>query len=544
MLRRRFIQLLASGILFGLLGARARGNFDFDRYAFHHGVASGDPLVDGIILWTRISGASGETVSVIWQVSSDPDMRSVLAAGRVETDANRDYTVKVDVRGLPAGSRLYYRFTVENVHSPTGTTRTLPAGSIDMARFAVVSCSNYAAGYFHAYREIARRDDLDAVIHLGDYIYEHGHGGYATQRAEEFGRVPEPTTELLTLDDYRRRHAQYKADPDSQAMHAAHAMIAVWDDHEIANDGWKRGAGNHNEDEDSDEGRWSRRRDAAMQAYFEWLPIRGKARGRRTRIFREFSYGNLLNLLVLDTRYYGRDRQPDISGTDGSRESIEAVLHSDKRQMLGRRQERWLRKKLDAADTTWQVIAQQVLVSPLNSPDLEPVLDPEKPALMAQKDVERNIAISKTNPPILLDTWDGYPWARQRLLQVIERHATNAVILSGDLHTAIAGNLVPDGGVKPVTVEFMTGSVTSPGFAEYLPERRPGAVRDATLQQNPNLRYMETERRGWLCMTLTHAECSGEWHVLDTVADIAYKSSVDRRLAVAAGQIAAGLYDI
>lgn len=544
MLRRNFLRLLASGVLFAFFAARARGNFELDRYAFNHGVASGDPLVDGVILWTRVSGGSGETVSVIWQVASDPDMRSLLSAGRTETDASRDYTVKVDVRKLPAGSRLYYRFTVGDIDSPIGKSRTLPAGSIDLARFAVVSCSNYPAGYFHAYGEIARRDDLDAVIHLGDYIYEYGLGEYATHRAEELDRVPDPPTETITLDDYRRRYAQYRSDPDSQAMHAAHPLIAVWDDHEVANDSWKKGADNHNRDAEFDEGRWSQRRDAAFQAYFEWLPIRGKPKGRRTRLFREFNYGNLLSLVLLDTRYYGRDRQPDISETDGTRTGIEAVLHERKRRMLGWRQQRWLRKKLDSTVATWQVIAQQVLVSPLNSPDLEPVLDPDKPALLSRERVEVNIAMSKTNPALLLDTWDGYPWARQKLLQDIDGRAANAVLLSGDLHTAIAGNLVPDGRDRPVAVEFMAPSVSSPGFAEYLPERRPGAIRDATLQQNPNLRYMETDRRGWLCMTLTHTECRGEWHLLNTVTEINYESSVDRRLAVGAGNIAAGLYDI
>ena len=540
MLRRNFLKLLASGVLFALLGTNARGNYSLDRYAFDHGVASGDPLQDGVILWTRVSGGTGETVSVVWQVSSDPEMRSLVAAGRAETNADRDYTVKVDVRGLPAGSQLYYRFTVDNVDSPLGRTRTLPAGSVELARFAVVSCSNYPYGYFHAYREISRRDDLDAVIHLGDYIYEYGHGEYATDRAENLGRVPDPPTETITLDDYRRRYAQYRSDPDLQALHAAHPLIGLWDDHEMANDSWKRGGQNH----DAGEGSWSRRRDAAIQAYFEWLPIRGRPRGRRTRIFREFSYGDLLTLITLDTRLYGRDEQPDIRATDGTRDGIEVLLHARKRRMLGRRQERWLRRKLDATESTWQVIAQQVLVSPLNSPDLGPVLDLEKQAMASRELIETNIALSRTNPPLLLDTWDGYPWARQQLLRDIQQRATNAVVLSGDLHAALAGNLIPDGASEPVAVEFLTTSVSSPGFAEYLPERRPGAVRDATLAQNPHLRYMETDRRGWLCMTVTHKECVGEWHVLDTVADIDYRCTVDRRMGVAAGAIAAGLYEL
>ncbi|MDH3716300.1 MAG: alkaline phosphatase D family protein, partial [Gammaproteobacteria bacterium] len=239
MLRRSVIQLLASGVLFALLGGRSRALPQPAAYSFAHGVASGDPLKDAVILWTRVSGASGEPLTVRWQVARDAAMQNVVAAGVAATNAERDYTVKVDVGNLPSGARLHYRFEVGDSVSPVGATRTLPAGSMDAARFAVVSCSNYPYGYFYAYREIARRDDIEAVIHLGDYIYEYGMGEYATERAEDLDRVPDPPTELHTLSDYRRRYAQYRSDPDLQAMHAAHPVIAVWDDHEIANDGWR-----------------------------------------------------------------------------------------------------------------------------------------------------------------------------------------------------------------------------------------------------------------------------------------------------------------
>ncbi|NCF50703.1 alkaline phosphatase [Gammaproteobacteria bacterium] len=543
MLRRTFIRLVANTIVLALLSAKAGASGYAKRYAFQHGVASGDPLADGIMLWTRISGAYGEKVSVVWEVARDAGMQSLLLAGHLETDESIDYTVKVDVRRLPADTRLYYRFTVGDIQSPVGMTRTLPVGSVDLARFAVVSCSNYPAGFFYAYREVAQRDDLNAVIHLGDYIYEYGAGQYATERAEELGRQPDPPTELLTLGDYRKRHAQYKSDRDSQAMHRAHPVIAIWDDHEIANEGWKDGADNHGNDSDRDEGLWQDRRDAAMQAYFEWMPIRGEANGSRTRIFRAFQFGDLLNLILLDTRFYSRERQPDISATDGTRGGIEAELNKVKRRMLGRRQERWLRKRLKRSTMTWNALAQQVLVSPIRTPDLEPILDLEKPSMVRREVLERNIGLSKGNPPLLLDTWDGYPWARQRLLRDIKRYGGNTVVLSGDLHTPLAGNLNLAGEKEAVAVEFMTGSVTSPGFAEYLPERKPGMVRDATLELNPNLRYMETDHRGWLCITFTHAECIGEWHLVDSVRAADYASKIDKRLAVDAGNIAAGLYE-
>ena len=543
MLRRSFLGLLTSSILFTLLGTRGRAASHADNYAFHHGVASGDPLRDAIILWTRVSGAAGEPVTVQWQVARDEAMRDIVASGATATDADRDYTVKVDARDLPSGALLYYRFTVGEITSPVGRTRTLPTDGIDAARFAVVSCSNHPYGYFNAYRDIAEHDDLDAVIHLGDYIYEYGLGEYATERAEELGRIPDPPTELLSLSDYRRRYAQYRSDADLKAMHGAHPVIAVWDDHELANDAWRDGAQNHANGTDVDEGTWVARRDAAMQAWFEWLPVRGQPAGDRTRIYRDYRYGDLLRLIMLDTRIYGRDKQPDISQTDGTRTSIERVLNDGKRQLLGRRQQRWLRKRLKQRGTTWQAIGQQVLLSPLHSPDLEPLLDLTRPSLVPVELLQRNIALSKTNPPVLLDTWDGYPWARRALLRDIARHGNNTVVLSGDLHTSIAGNVTRDGAADATTVEFMTTSVTSPGFAEYLPEKHPGAVANATLEQNPDLRYMETDRRGWLCMTFTHDKCVGEWRLLDTITETSYNVTVDRRLSVTAGNVAAGLQE-
>jgi alkaline phosphatase D len=543
LLRRSFLQLFASGVLLALLGKRGRAASRSDLYAFHHGVASGDPLQDAVILWTRISNAGGEPLTLNWQVARDEAMTDIVASGVANTNADRDYTVKVDARGLPSGALLYYRFTIGSNVSPVGRTRTLPRGNIETARFAVVSCANHPYGYFNAYRDIAEQDDLDAVIHLGDYIYEYGLGQYATERAAELGRIPDPPTELLTLSDYRRRYAQYRSDADLRALHGAHPMIAVWDDHELANDAWRDGAENHANGEDVDEGAWEARRDTAIRAWFEWQPVRGEPAGGRTRIYRDYRYGDLLRLIMLDTRIYGRDPQPDISGTDGTRPSIVEVLNDGKRQLLGRRQQRWLRKRLKKRGTTWQAIGQQVLLSPLNSPDLEPLLDLERPSMVPIETLQQNIALSKSNPPVLLDTWDGYPWARRQLLKDISRHGNNTVVLSGDLHTSIAGNVRLDDAPDVTTVEFMATSVTSPGFAEYLPETRPGAVAEATLKQNPDLRYMETDRRGWLCMTFTHEKCIGEWRLLDTITETDYTVTVDRQLSVAAGNVAAGLQE-
>ena len=524
-------------MLVACVGGFSRIGLAAKSYSFDHGVASGDPLADGIILWTRVSGATDESLRVHWRIASDSTMTTLLGMGSVATDSDRDFTVKVDVRRLPSGSTLFYQFEVDGVVSETGRTRTLPRGVVDQTRLAVVSCSNYPAGLFHVYREIAKRDDIDVVIHLGDFIYEYGHGEYATERAESLNRVPDPTTEIVSLTDYRRRYAQYKSDPDAIAMQAAHPMIAVWDDHELANDAWRDGAQNHNEGD----GSWQERTAVATQAYFEWMPIRGKAKGAKTQIFREFRFGDLASLIMLDTRLHGRDVQPDV-GEAVTMESVMEAMDDPKRRLLGAEQEAWLQQRLSAAaDTTWQVIGQQVMVSPLRSPDLEPLIDPDGPTSIGSERLQQTIAMSKGNPNLLLDTWDGYPHAREDFLRDLKELAVNPVVLSGDLHTSLAGNLIPAGQQEIVAVEFMTTSVTSPGFAEYLPEYEPGMLSAAVTELNPGLQYMETTRRGWLCMTLTAAECVGEWQLLDNVHSKEYSSSIDKRLAVSAGKISGGL---
>ena len=271
------------------------------------------------------------------------------------------------------------------------------------------------------------------------------------------------------------------------------------------------------------------------------MPVRASADGCNTRIFREFRYGDLLALVMLDTRLYGRDRQPE-PAPDMTLEEIGELLGDPDRELLGPQQSEWLRGAVGRhRDLVWQVYGQQVLVSPVRAPDLEPLIDLEGPSTVSREVLEYNVALSKANPPVLLDTWDGYPVARERFLADIAANQGNAIVLSGDLHTSLAGNLVPSGGNRPVAVEFMAPSVTSPGFQDYLPERRPGAVRDATLALNPGLAYMETDRRGWLRMRFDRNECVGEWHLLDGIRSRNYEVSVDQRLKATAGRIAQGL---
>lgn len=535
MLRRSFLR--GAGLVAVAATVRNAWPMARPKVRFLHGVASGDPLQDSVILWTRVSSADAKPVEVEWRVAADESMRRVVAEGRVTTDESRDYTVKVDANGLELGSRYFYRFRCNGVDSPTGRTRTLPAGTVDAVALAVVSCSNHPAGYFHVYHEIARRDDIDAVLHLGDYLYEYGPGEYATENAEALGRVPDPPHEMVKLADYRRRHAQYKSDPDSQAMHASAPMIAVWDDHEITNDAWQNGAQNHQ----PDEGSWRERVHSALTAYFEWMPVRGEANGGETRTFRDYRFGDLATLIMLDTRLYRRDPQPT-AGDDVTPESIGEALRDPDRRLLGAEQEAWLRDRLAvAAGTTWQVIGQQIKVAGMESPDLEPVVDPDGPSRFSKQQLIEIIDASKNHGPQFLDTWEGYPYAKADFLRDLDELGVNPVVLSGDLHTGLAADLAREPGADPVAVELMTPAVTSPGLSTYLPDRRPNGVRDATMQQNPHLRYMDIENRGWLEVALTRQRCTGTWHRVDNVIEREYSASVGQTLSVQAGRIRDGL---
>ena len=523
----------------GFIGMRKIKAQGWGGYVFRHGVASGDPDTSSVILWTRVSGATSRPIRVRWEVASDPGMKRVLRRGETWASDAHDYTVKVEARRLRAGRTYYYRFSVYGAVSEVGRTRTLPRGRVSRARFAVVSCSNHPYGYFHAYREIAAQEDLDAVIHLGDYIYEYGLGEYATEMAAALDRIPEPATELRSLDDYRLRHAQYKADVDSRAMHARHPLIAIWDDHELVNDTWSGGALQHG----PEDGDFAARIDAAVRAYFEWMPIRGTADGLQSSIFRSFRYGNLLKLVMLDTRLYARDRQPDVPADDEelTPDLVEERRLDPGRTLLGEKQQKWLKRQLRWSRTTWQVVGQQVLAAPLYSPNLAPLVDTDRESMVSPEALEQYIAASQSNPPAFLDTWNGYPVARTRFFDDLAKYARNPVVLSGDLHTAMCNELTREGEDTPVAIEFMPPSVTSPGFTQYLPEKHPGAIRDASIALNPWVQYMDTDRRGWMHISFDHEACTAEWHLLDTVHEKAYTTTIDRRLVARAGRIAEGV---
>lgn len=303
--RRQFVTRVLPG---AALGLALRPAVASAGASFVHGVASGDPSPTGVLIWTRVTPSFDAEVEVAWQVARDAAFSAVVQSGKTSTSVARDYTVKVEVEGLDPGEHYFYRFDALGAASQTGRTRTLPVGALDRFVLAACSCSNYPAGYFNAYRLMAETDAIDAVLHLGDYIYEYDRQGYASETARELHRESVPGHELVSLGDYRARHAQYRSDPDLQAAHARHPFIVVWDDHESANDGWTGGAENH----DDSQGDWFARRDRSVQAYYEWMPIREPRERDRTAIYRAFELGDLASLIMLETRLSARTEQAQV----------------------------------------------------------------------------------------------------------------------------------------------------------------------------------------------------------------------------------------
>lgn len=581
--RRVFLQQLVAGTAVAASGLGLSGCDDGVSISFAHGVASGDPLADRVVLWTRVTPSESATVSIDWEVASDEAFTAVAAKGSFTTSATRDYTVKVDVSGLQADRTYFYRFKRGDVVSPVGRTRTLPTGSVSQVKLGVFSCANYPAGYFHVYAEAAKRTDLNAVVHLGDYIYEYPKDGYASKDAEALGRVSKPENELLTLSDYRIRYAQYRGDKDLQALHAKLPFICVWDDHEVANDGYKSGAANHTADSEGD---YNVRRAAALQAYYEWLPIREQDPSNPLRIYRSFDFGGLMSLHMLDTRHIGRDLQLDyanyIDPATGAFDStaFASDMGNPDRQLLGIEQTQWLQGRLAASSAIWQVLGQQVLMgrmylpSPLLTPDpTNPTVSFAEYATIAtafgtyQYIAEQLAAGGITNPtptdflnagmtaeqlaivndptsqaiisapsiPYNLDAWDGYEAARETVYGMVRALDKNLVVLSGDTHNAWANDLKDLAG-NQIGVEFATSSVSSPGLEEYLPDEDPVALASGLQQFIPTLKYANTYQRGYMVLTVSAQEARTDWYVVDTVKSKTYTAKLDKSLKVLPGK--------
>ena len=514
------------------------------KVAFEHGVASGDPTQTSVILWTRVTTDAPGAVPVTWIVARDPEFKQVVKHGTTSTGPERDYTVKVDADGLEAGQLYYYYFLVGRTPSPGAATRTLPASGMTDYRMAVVSCSNWPFGYFHAYREIAKRGaagNIDAVIHLGDYIYEYGVNGYGGAVGKEIGRNHVPEHEIISLADYRARHAQNKTDKDLQAAHAIAPWFCTWDDHESTNNSYRDGAENHQVET---EGGWSERKAVAVQAYLEWMPVRDPVAGRaREAIWRKFEIGDLATLMLLESRLVGRGVDLTFDevflAADADKPAAVAALkekiNDPNRSMLGPEQEAWLAEELKqsaAAGKKWQVLGNQVTMAKVKIPDLEKGLPPEKYAQVSAG-TKRFYTTQRYGFEWNLDAWSGFPAARERLYKSAKDANAKLVVLTGDTHTAWANELHDSAGQRR-GVEFGCTSVTSNGAGDSMPYEELNWLMP---EANNEVLYYNAFSKGFTVLTLSATQVSAEFVRVSSVRTPTYYASTDAHFVAQESEI-------
>jgi alkaline phosphatase D len=461
-----------------------------------------------------------------WEVAEDEAFRRIVARGRYDAGPERDFTVKVEATGLRPGVQYWYRFRSGPEVSPVGRTRTLPAGAVDKAVLAFVCCQHYECGRFNVHRAVAELEELDAVVCLGDYIYEDAAlaSAYVRRAALTLKRVAEPACETRTLSDYRRRHALYKTDPDLQAAHARAPWICVWDDHETADDCWRGGA----KKQASGAAGWSAREAAALRAYYEWMPIREPAAGQaETAINRSFDFGDLFSLIMLESRLMARGRQLDYESLarDGEPDiaALRAKLMDPARQMLGARQEAWLAATLDRSVATgraWQVVGSQVVMGQVLAPDLRQKLGPLLTDVLVaalpgekREEAARLVRLTADRLPYNTDAWDGYPAARERVYDAFRRSGARPIVVSGDSH-AFWINELNDASSRRVGVELGVSSVTSPGAGDVMPMVDFNGLFE---EANPDVRFCHHSARGYVKLTLTRDGMLGELIAVSSV---------------------------
>jgi len=572
--RREFLKIsaLSASTLFistAFNGCDSSGYNSID-VEFKHGVASGDPMEDRFIIWTRATPLNENLqddfiFDIDYEIANDSQFSNVIRNGSVSTSKLVDFTIKIDIRDLDSETVYYYRFLSKDKKSEIGKAKTLPVGNVDMVKMAVFSCANYTNGYFNSYMEASKIEDLDVTIHVGDYIYEYGMydeddgvtPAYATKKAQAIGRVlpDDNSKECVTLEDYRKRYALYHTDEGSKAIHAACPMIVVWDDHEIANDTYKDGAQNHQDDE----GNWDDRVAVALQAYFEWLPIRPIE--NKKEIYRSFNFGNLVSLHMLETRLNARTKQLsyvnyfDVNGNFDTANFL-ADITSDQQVLLGETQLQWLQGQLQNSSSIWQVLGQQIIMAKVNLPAelLVPIgkLDyvqskEEYDALIEQINIllgelvalkmvklqggtltQEEEARLSTALPYNLDAWDGYAYEREVIFGTAKALSKNLVTLSGDTHNGWKNNLVDKDGVK-IGIELATPSVSSPGFEDYVGlntlEKAMNFEGAIELLVN-DVEYLNSNNRGFMCVTFFQDRIVSEWFYVSTVDSQEY--SIDK----------------
>ncbi len=503
-----------------------------DARGFTHGVASGEPASTSVLLWTRHVPESGDISRLDVELSTDADFSRIAGRGAARTGAFRDWTVKITVEGLQPGTRYHYRFiAADGTKSATGQTRTLPEGRVDRYRIAVFSCANMPYGFFNAYGHVAARDDIDLAIHLGDYYYEYGPGTYPPLKDAVPGRTL-PDGEAIHLADYRIRHASYRADPDLQRLHQRLAMIALWDDHEVANNSWEGGGGSGMTGD-----AYALRKAAALQAYREWMPVSDMP-------WESYDIGDLARFHRTETRVLARSRPPSISALFKEPDPLAALKAfrdgpwlDPAATMMGSQQEGWLARQLKqsvARRQHWQIVGNGTVlasnVMPVDAVDWVAGSGSEG----NRRFVEAAVLATSVGLPVNFDSWGGYPAARTRFLQSAEAADANLIVIAGDTHNAWAYDLVE--GKRKVGVEFATHSVTSPGMEEATPGYDPLRIADSLVRASPTLRWCDASHRGYMTLDLTPQRAVSEWHFLQGVARPDLTLAGTHRLAVRKGR--------
>ncbi|NVK54541.1 MAG: alkaline phosphatase D family protein [Alteromonadaceae bacterium] len=541
--RRQFIKFTSAAgssllISTGLAGCTANQSLSSDKVHFTHGVASGDPLAYAVIIWTRAVPSGVNSATIRWELATDSSFSTIVASGDTKAEKTRDFTVKVDVQGLQPATRYFYRFRTAGQLSVTGETLTLPVGHVDSVNLGVFSCSNYPAGYFTPYQLAADDASIDYVLHLGDYIYEYSSTGYATEHAQEIGRTlaVDNENEIYTLTDYRNRYAKYRTDNGLLALHQRKPFIVVWDDHEIANDTYKDGAQNHT----ADEGDFYVRKAAAIQAYFEWLPIRPPLGESQPQIYRQFQFGDLINLYMLDTRVIGRDKQlnykdyRDAQSGNFDTDRFKADLLNPNRSIMGKAQADWFIEALALSQNKaqWQVIGQQLLMARMffpsevftGVPRNEIAANIQRLADLQRRQQAGEILSAKDTQSLQskmaynLDAWDGYPIERERVVNAFSACDKPVIALAGDTHNAWHNLLTTQEG-QVAAVELGVSSVSSPGMEGYL--QMNAEVAEQVAQDLPDLitdlQYCNMHQRGYLTVNFTPQKAIATWVFVDTV---------------------------
>jgi alkaline phosphatase D len=501
---------------------------------FTHGVASGEPGPESVLLWTRYVDTQNVRLRV--EIAEDTGFRPPAGGGEVMAEAERDHTARITLAGLEPGRWYYYRFIApDGTLSPVGRTRTLPVGAVSRFGIGLFSCSNLPFGWFNAYAHACERSDLDLIVHVGDYLYEYPVGSYPDAASALPGRLIQPSHEIVNLADYRLRYAAYRADPDLQRLHQSYPTITQWDDHELTNDAWVDGAENH---QPETEGDWSVRKATAIRVYREWMPVSDD-------YWRSYPIGDLATLFKLETRITGRSAPLELEAALKGRDDLpralkefrDGALNDPARTLLGETQQNWLTAAIKDSvkgGRRWQILAQQIVMGQLQLPTEVGNWVPADAPEVFRRRVQAGIAAARAGLPFNFDSWGGFPVERERLLSAAQMAGANVITLSGDSHNAWAQNLTADG--RAAGVEFATHSVTSPGFEFLTRGIDPKEVAGAMMSTNAGLAYADTSQRGYTSVMLGPDAAIGQFHFLKTIRERSTELAATRRFRVAREQ--------